>query len=207
MTPPTVFIVDDDLLTRSSYEAVLHHTGIHCELFRSAQEFLQQYEPRRPGCLLLDIQMPEMTGLELQGELNRRGALIPIIFITGFAEIPLAVDAMSQGAFDYLQKPVDKNHLLDRVRRALAKDAALRARLRERDQTAALFWNLTERERKVLTLVMDGLSNKQAAGHLRLSARTVELHRASILKKTGARNTAHLVRLATELQVRTKAVG
>src|SRR3569833_872824 len=162
---PTVFIVDDEPVTLRFFETVLQHEGFACEQFHSAREFLEQYAPHRPGCLLLDIQMPGMTGLELQEELNRRGAVIPVIFATGSNAIPVAVDAMLHGAFDYLQKPVAAAALLDRVRRALERDAALRASLGELSQVEKSFGKLTERERKVLSLVMDGLSNKQAADH------------------------------------------
>ena len=146
--------------------------------------------------------MPDMSGLELQQELNRRGAVIPVIFATGVAEIPVAVEAMQHGAFDYLQKPISQEDLLDRVRRALAFDATTRASLLERRQAEERFESLTEREREILAMVVSGLSNKEAAARMKLSARTVEIHRASLMRKTGARNTAHLVRMAMELQIR-----
>ena len=201
-TAATVFIVDDDEQIRRYCELIVQHAGLPSEQFGSAREFLDGYDPARPGCLLLDIRMPDMSGLELQQELNRRGAVIPVIFATGVAEIPVAVEAMQHGAFDYLQKPISQEDLLDRVRRALSFDATTRASLLERRQAEERFESLTEREREILAMVVSGLSNKEAAARMKLSARTVEIHRASLMRKTGARNTAHLVRMAMELQIR-----
>jgi FixJ family two-component response regulator len=201
-TPATVFIVDDDEQIRRYCELIVQHAGLPAEQFGSAREFLSRYDPSRPGCLLLDIRMPDMSGLELQQELNRRGAVIPVIFATRVAEIPVAVEAMQHGAFDYLQKPISEDDLLDRVRRALSFDATTRASLLERRQAEERFESLTEREREILAMVVGGLSNKEAAARMKLSARTVEIHRASLMRKTGARNTAHLVRMAMELQIR-----
>jgi FixJ family two-component response regulator len=197
---PTVFIVDDDELVRHSCEALAKHAGLPSEQFSSGQDFLDAYDPARPGCLILDVRMPDMSGLELQQELNRRGAVIPVIFITGVAEVPEAVEAMQHGAFDFLQKPISPEGLLDRLRRALAFDDTTRATLTERRRVQARFDTLTDREREILSLVLEGLSNKEAAARMRLSARTVEIHRASLLRKIGARNTAHLVRMAMEIR-------
>jgi len=201
---PTVFIVDDDEGLRRYCAAVVEHEGLRWEAFPSAREFLREYDLDRPGCLLLDIRMPGMTGLELQEELNRRGAVIPVVFATGLAEVPAAVEAMLQGAFDYLQKPVSPSDLLDRVHRALAFDASTRATLLEQSQAEQRFAQLSQRERDVLAMVLGGLSNKQAAAKMNLSSRTVEIHRASLMKKTGARNAAHLVRMAMGLQTQGK---
>jgi FixJ family two-component response regulator len=198
---PTVFIVDDDELVRQSCEALARHAGLPSEQYSSGREFLDAYDPVRPGCLVLDVRMPDMSGLELQQELNRRGAVLPVIFITGVAEVPEAVEAMQHGAFDFLQKPLSDAGLLDRLRRALAFDATTRATLTERRRVQARFDSLTDREREILSLVLEGLSNKEAAARMKLSARTVEIHRASLLRKIGARNTAHLVRLAMEMRV------
>jgi FixJ family two-component response regulator len=200
--PPTVFIVDDEDQMRRYYDAILQHACLPTELYSSASEFLTRYDYTRPGCMVLDVTMPEMSGLELQEELNRRGATIPVIFVTGIAEAPVAVRAMRHGAFDYLVKPVTREDLLNRVHRALDFDAAIRASLLERSQAEELFDTLTEREREILYMIMGGFSNKEAARRLRLSPRTVEIHRASLLKKTQVRNTAHLVRMAMELNIR-----
>ncbi len=195
---PTVFIVDDDEQIRRSCEALARHAGLPSEQYSSGHAFLDAYDPARPGCLILDVRMPDMSGLQLQQELIRRGAVIPVIFITGVAEVPEAVEAMQHGAFDFLQKPVSADDLLDRMRRALAFDTATRATLMERRKVQARFDSLTDREREILSLVLEGLSNKEAAARMKLSARTVEIHRASLLRKVGARNTAHLVRIAME---------
>jgi|SRR6185437_16285987 len=200
---PTVFIVDDDEVIRLSCNAVLQQVGLPTELFASASEFLGRYESSRAGCLLLDIRMPDMSGLDLQKQLIYRGATIPIIFITGVAEVPVAVEALRLGAFHYLQKPIRMESLLDWVRRALAVDATTRANMLERRQAEERFARLTERERKVLEYVVGGLSNKEAAARLHLSTRTVEIHRAGLMKKLGARNTAHLVRMAIEVGLST----
>ena len=196
---PTVFIVDDDEAIRRSCAAVLEQVGLATELFAAAGDFLSRYEHSRPGCLLLDIRMPDMSGMDLQKQLISRGATIPIIFITGVAEVPVAVEALRLGAFHYLQKPIRMEALLDSVRRALAIDATTRANMLERRQAEERFARLTERERKVLEYVVSGLSNKEAAARLHLSTRTVEIHRAALMKKIGARNTAHLVRMAIEV--------
>jgi FixJ family two-component response regulator len=197
---PTVFIVDDDEQIRRSCEALIRHAGLRSELYSSARAFLDVYDPARPGCLILDVRMPDMSGLQLQQELNRRGAVVPVIFITGAAEVPEAVEAMQHGAFDFLQKPISAQGLLERLQRALAFDASTRASLLERRKVQVRFDSLTDREREILSLVLEGLSNKEAAARMKLSARTVEIHRASLLRKVGARNTAHLVRMAMELR-------
>ena len=133
-TPPTVYIVDDDNGVRSSIRVLMKSVGLPAAPFASAQEFLTAYHPNQPGCLVLDIRMPGMSGLELQQFLNLRGAVIPVIFITGHGDIPMAVEAMQQGAFDFLQKPFRDQDLLDRVQRALEKDRGNRAQLREKNR-------------------------------------------------------------------------
>jgi len=198
---PTVFIVDDDELIRRSCEALVRQAGLTSQQHSSARDFLDSYEPSRPGCLVLDVRMPDMSGLELQQELNRRGAVIPVIFVTGVAEVPVAVEAMQHGAFDFLQKPIRARDFLDRVQRALAFDATTRATLLQRRQLQERFDSLTDREREILTMVLEGLSNKESAARMKLSSRTVEIYRASLLRKVGARNTAHLVRMAMQLRV------
>jgi len=203
--PPTVFIVDDDEQIRRYCDIVLQHGGFRTERYSSASEFLDQYDHARAGCLLLDIRMPEMSGLELQENLNRRGATIPVIFVSGVTDVPTAIETMRHGAFDYLSKPLSREDLLDRVRRALDFDAAVRASLSERQQAAACFEGFTAREKEILLMIMRGLSNKEAAARMQLSPRTVEIHRASLIRKTGARNTAHLVRMAMELNIRPDA--
>ena len=197
---PIVYIVDDDEVTRSYYDAVLSKANVRCCRVESAWSFLEMHDPDQPGCLLLDVQMPGMTGPELQHELNLRGAIIPLIFISSHAGVPTAVEAMLHGAFDFLQKPVSHEALLIRVRNALDYDASNRAVLREHDQVTRRFDALTARERDVLSLLIAGRSNKVMASELGLSERTVEVYRARVMKKTAAQSLAHLVRMAMEVQ-------
>jgi len=197
---PIVYIVDDDEVTRSYFDAVLSSASVGCCRVESAAAFLEMYDPEQPGCLLLDVQMPGMTGPELQHELNLRGAIIPVIFISSHAGVPTAVEAMLHGAFDFLQKPVSHETLLARVRNALEYDAGNRAALYERDQMTKRFDALTARERDVFALLVAGHANKVMAGELGLSERTVEVYRARIMKKTAARSLAQLVRMAMEMQ-------
>ena len=196
---PIVYIVDDDEVTRSNFDAVLSTANVACCRVESASSFLEMYDPHQPGCLLLDVQMPGMTGPELQHELNLRGAIIPVIFISSHAGVPTAVEAMLHGAFDFLQKPVSHETLLARVRNALDYDAGNRAALQERDQMTSRFDALTARERDVLALLIAGHSNKVMASELGLSERTVEVYRARVMKKTAARSLAQLVRMAMEM--------
>ncbi|MGH8140291.1 MAG: response regulator transcription factor [Steroidobacteraceae bacterium] len=208
---PTVFIVDDDDVTRRYFSAILTAEQLQCRTVESAQAFLDAYDPLQPGCLLLDVQMPGMTGLQLQQQLNLRGAVIPVIFISGHAEVPTAVEALLQGAFGFLQKPVAAATLLAHVRKALDHDAGNRAELRERERIIKRFRSLTRREHDVLMLLMAGRSNKVMASDLSLSQRTVELYRARVMEKTGARSLAQLIRMAMELDVvpddRSRTIG
>jgi two-component system response regulator FixJ len=197
---PIVYIVDDDEVTRNYFDVVLSTANVPCCRVESAAAFLDIYDPDQPGCLLLDVQMPGMTGPELQQELNLRGAIIPVIFISSHAAVPTAVEAMLHGAFDFLQKPVSHETLLARVRNALDYDAGNRAALQERDQVTRRFDALTARERDVLALLIAGHSNKVMASEMGLSERTVEVYRARIMKKTAARSLAQLVRMAMEMQ-------
>lgn len=194
-TAPTVYVVDDDEAVRSSLKLLLKSAGVASEAFGSAQEFLAGYEASQPGCLVLDVRMPGMSGLELQHELNVRGAALPVIFITGHGDIPMAVEAMQHGAFDFLQKPFRDQELLDRVQRALARDAENRARLRHTDGIRARLATLSPREREVLDLVTQGKANKMVAGDLGVSQRTVEIHRAHVMQKMEAGSLAELVRM------------
>jgi two-component system response regulator FixJ len=198
---PTVYVVDDDEVTRNYFDAVLAGARLASCRLESASLFLEIYNPRQRGCLLLDIQMPGMTGIALQHNLNLRRALIPVIFVTGHAEVSMAVEGMLQGAFNFLQKPVAPQTLLTCVRKALDHDADNRALLREREQMTQRFESLTARERDVLILLVAGRSNKVMADELRLSQRTVELHRARVMEKTGSRSLAQLVRMAMEANV------
>ncbi len=197
----TVCIVDDDEAVRSALKLLLKTLGVPVLAYGSAQEFLAAFDPQRRGCLVLDIRMPGMSGLELQQELNVRGALAPIIFITGHGDVPMAVEAMQHGAMDFLQKPFRDQDLLDRINKALEKDRAGRELLGNRERIQARIADLTPREREVLTLVTAGKANKVIAADLNLSQRTVEIHRAHVMEKMGANSLAHLVRMVIEAGV------
>src|SRR5690606_26223104 len=169
--------------------------GYQAVAFARPREFLEKYDPAQHGCLVLDVRMPEMSGLEVQQHLNRSGSMLPVILVTGHGDIPMAVQAMKDGAFDFLQKPFRDQDLLDRINAALKLDARNRAteeKLADLKRRAA---SLTTREREVMRLVVDGRANKVIAIDLGLSERTVEIHRANVMDKMGARSIAHLVKM------------
>ena len=197
---PTIYVVDDDEGVRNSLRFLLKSVGLATRTLASAREFLDTYRPRQAGCLVLDVRMPGMSGLELQEQLNLRGAVIPVIFITGHGDIPMAVEAMQRGAFDFLQKPFRDQDLIDRIQRALQLDARNRAALVQHDRIRARFASLTPREREVLALMTRGKPNKVMAAELGVSQRTVEIHRARVLEKTDAGSLAQLVRMALDLE-------
>jgi len=197
---PTVYIVDDDNGVRSSIRVLMKSVGLPSATFASAQEFLTGYHPSHGGCVILDIRMPGMSGLELQEQLNERGAVIPVIFITGHGDVPMAVDAMRHGAFDFLQKPFRDQDLVDRVQQAMARDRETREGLKEHGRIRARIASLTPREREVLDLLTLGKANKMMAQDLGLSQRTVEIHRAHVMEKMGAKSVAQLVRMVLDLE-------
>jgi two-component system, LuxR family, response regulator FixJ len=197
---PIVFVVDDDESVRSSLHFLLRTAGLESRAFGSASEFLTSYDPAQPGCLVLDVRMPGMSGLELQQELNLRGAIIPVIFITGHGDVPMAVEAMQHGAHDFLQKPFRDEDLIERVHKALAKDAKARAGLGEHNAIRARLEALTPREREVLALMVLGKPNKIMAHELGVSQRTVEIHRARVIEKTGASSLAQLIRMVMDVE-------
>jgi len=203
--PATVFIVDDDTGVRSSIRTLLKSVGLPSTPLASAQEFLAGFEPSQPGCLILDIRMPGMSGLELQQELNLRGAIVPVIFITGHGDIPMAVEAMQHGAFDFLQKPFRDQDLIDRVQRALARDRESRVALQEHARIRARLETLTPREREILELMKQGKQNKVMAADLGLSQRTVEIHRSHVMEKMSANSIAQLVRMVLDTNASTVA--
>jgi two-component system, LuxR family, response regulator FixJ len=198
--PATVCIVDDDEPVRGSLRLLLKTLGLPTLAYGSAQEFLAEFDPQRRGCLVLDIRMPGMSGLELQEELNKLGALVPIIFITGHGDVPMAVEAMQQGAMDFLQKPFRDQDLVDRINKALEKDRAGREVLNNRERLQARIAALTPREREILKLIVAGKANKVIAGDLQVSQRTVEIHRAHVMEKMEANSLAHLVRMVIEAE-------
>lgn len=201
---PTVFVVDDDDAVRSSLRLLLKSMGYPATAYPSAQSFLDAFTPELPGCLLLDVRMPGLSGPDLQRELNARGWCIPVIFISGHADVPMAVEAMRCGAFDFLQKPFKDQDLLDRVKRALAADCEQRVRMQARRATRDRLNSLTPREREVLEGIAAGHRNKVVAYHLGISQRTVEIHRSRIMEKTSAQSLAQLVRMMATLPARTQ---
>lgn len=198
--PVTVFVIDDDEAVRNSLRLLLKSVGLPVKTFGSAKEFLPTYDASQPGCMVLDIRMPGMSGLELLQQLNLRGATIPVVFITGHGDIPMAVEAMQNGAFDFLQKPFRDQDLIDRVQRALERDAATRTQLKATDKIREHLATLTPREREVLELVTSGKPNKVMAADLGVSQRTIEIHRARVMEKMQARSLAQLVRMVLDLK-------
>jgi len=192
---PSIMVVDDDSGVRNAMRILLKSVGLESVLYSSAQEFLAAYQPSQPGCLLLDIRMPGMSGLELQQQLNLRGAVIPVIFMTGHGDVPMAVEAMQHGAFDFLQKPFRDQDLLDRIQKAIAKDAQSRASLGEHERIRTHLETLTAREREVMDLMIQGKQNKAIAQDLGVSPRTIEIHRARVMEKMEAHSVAELVRM------------
>jgi FixJ family two-component response regulator len=190
-----VYIVDDDDGMRRALTVLMTTVGYQPMAFARPSEFLAKYDPNQPGVLVLDVRMPEMSGLEVQQQLNRNGSMLPVILVTGHGDVPMAVQAMKDGAFDFLQKPFRDQELLDRINAALKQDAQNRAsvdRLADLRQRAE---SLTPREREVMAHVVDGKANKVIAIDLGLSERTVEIHRANVMEKMGARSVAHLVKM------------
>lgn len=199
MPDSTVFIIDDDEAVRDSLSWLMKSAGLHAQTFDSADGFLDGYEDERPGCLILDIRMPGMNGLELQSELKRRDFRLPIIIISGHADVPMAVRALKAGAFDFIEKPFNDELLLDLVRRALEQDRKQREDMAETDAWRARIDSLTPREREVLDLVVEGASNKQISAELGVSLKTVEAHRAKVMDKLQAESLSHLVRMAVSV--------
>jgi len=192
---PTVFVVDDDEAVRNSLRLLLKSLGMPAVAYGSAEAFLAAYDDEQPGCIVLDVRMPGMSGPELQDELNRRGAPIPVIFITGHGDVPMAVEAMQHGAVDFLQKPFSDKDLVDRIQLALTADRRNRETIGAQDEIRARIAALTPRERQVLDLVTQGKSNKVVAADLGASQRTVEIHRSHVMEKMGAASLAQLVRM------------
>jgi FixJ family two-component response regulator len=195
MSAPTVFVVDDDAAVRDSVCLLLETAGLAVEAHDSAESFLAALDPQRYGCLVLDMRMPGMGGLELQAELARRGALLPIIFLTAHGDIPMTVRAMKAGAADFLTKPVDGAELIERIEAALVRARADRDSQAARQEARARLAALTEREQEILALAVAGCTNKDIARRLGISFRTVEVHRSHILLKTGAATLIELAQL------------
>lgn len=196
----TVFVVDDDKSVRDSIRWLLESIRLRVETFDSAEAFFHQYTPDRPGCLVLDVRMPGMSGPELMDKLGAPKPSIPIIFLSAHGDVPLAVRAMKGGAVDFLQKPYNNQTFLERVRQALGQDAeARKSRLRQ-DDVAARLSALTERERQVLKGVVSGKSNKEIARDMEISHKTVEVHRGRLMQKMEAHSIAELLQLVLNQQ-------
>jgi two-component system, LuxR family, response regulator FixJ len=197
MKPKTlVYLVDDDFSVRDSLSLLIETTGQAVRCFESADTFLNNFDPDQAGCLILDVRMPSMTGLELQEELARRDFAIPIIFISGHADVPDSSKAFRAGAIDYMEKPFDSNTLLTRMQEAIQKDLDTRVYNAEKRKFKKLLSQLTPRENEVLILVVKGHSNKEVAKHLNISPRTIDVHRAKIMEKMEASDLAELTVIA-----------
>ena len=199
---PTVFVVDDYAPGRRSISRLLQAAGFAVTAFASAKEFLAQYDPQTSGCLVLDLAMPAVSGLELQGILADRGSLLPIIFLTAYGDIPKSVQAMKRGASDFLTKPVNDEDLLAAVRVAIEKHRALRREQAELSEIRARLATLTPREREVLEYVVAGKLNKQIAGELGTVEQTVKIHRAHVMQKMRVQSVAELVRMTERCGMR-----
>ena len=193
---PIVYVVDDDASVRRSLQWLVESIGLKAAALASAREFLTAYDASQPGCLVLDLRMPDMSGLELQEELARRGQGIPVIIITGYGEIPAAVRAMKAGAIDFIEKPFSEHTLLERIQEAAGQAVEVFRDRQARLELTTKVRCLTPREATVMQCVVDGLANKQIAARLNLSEKTVEVHRSRLMKKLGAHSVAELVRIA-----------
>jgi FixJ family two-component response regulator len=195
----TVAVIDDDPGIREALRGLLRSVGLHAELFASVQEFLGAARPDLPGCLILDVRLPGRSGLDLQEQLARANVQRPIIFISGYADVPMSVRAMKAGAIEFLTKPVRDQDLLDAIQLAIAKDRARRDEDRTLARYRADFDTLTPRERAVMMLIVVGRLNKQIAAELALSEATVKVHRSNVMRKMRVRSLAELVRIADKL--------
>jgi two-component system, LuxR family, response regulator FixJ len=201
----TVFVVDDDASMRKSLRWLFQSVSLNVETYSSAAEFLAAHADSRSGCVVLDVRMPGMSGLELQDQLSKRGVNLPIIIVTGYGDVPMAVRAMKGGALDFIEKPFNDQDLLDRVRKAMDLDVRKRQEEAEVTDVASRLALLTRREREVMEFVAAGLPNKEIGERLNLSKKTVEVHRYHLMRKLGVSNVADLVRMA--MAVRGEAQG
>ncbi|HEY2107408.1 MAG TPA: response regulator transcription factor [Candidatus Binataceae bacterium] len=194
-----VFVIDDDLSVREAIRNLIMLVGLRVETFGSAQEFLRSERPDLPGCVVLDVELPGLSGLDLQRELAAHGIKLPIIFITGYGDIPMSVRAMKAGALEFLTKPFHDQDLLDAIQQALERDRAVRRHWTEMAELRERVAALTSREREVMSLVVAGLLNKQIASELAISEITVKIHRGRVMNKMGAQSLAELVRMTERL--------
>ncbi|MEL7448416.1 MAG: response regulator transcription factor [Pseudomonadota bacterium] len=199
-----VYIVDDDHAVRDSLSFLMKSVGLRSSAHSSADEFMKAFDPEQPGCIVLDIRMPGISGLDLQEALNAQKSITPIIFITGHGDVPMAVEAMQGGAVDFLQKPFRDQELLDRIQSAMQADQTLRRELEGKNALLKRFETLTPREKEILNHVVAGKANKVIAFDLGVSQRTVEIHRARVMEKMAARSLAHLVRMHIAMDIPTE---
>jgi FixJ family two-component response regulator len=192
---PLVHVVDDDDGMRVALTTLMKTVGYAVMAHAKPHDFLRNLDADQHGCVVLDVRMPEMSGLELQQRLNQSGCILPVIFITGHGDVPMAVQAMKEGAFDFLQKPFRDHELLDRVNSAIKQDAENRLSIEKQVELARRLALLTTREREVMNLIVEGSANKVIAIDLGISERTVEIHRSHVMEKMGARSVAHLVKM------------
>jgi FixJ family two-component response regulator len=197
---PTVFIVDDDADVRESLQELLESVGLHSQSFGAAQEFLAVGRTDGPSCLILDVRLPGISGLDLQHELKRGRISIPIIFLTAHADVPMSVKAMKSGAVEFLTKPFRHQDLLDAVQRSLTRDRILRENERELTELRHRCERLSVREREVMNLVVSGMLNKQVAAELAASEATIKMYRSQVMKKMQAKSLPELVRMADKLR-------
>lgn len=198
---PTVFIVDDDPAMRDSLGFLIGSVGRRVETYASAEDFLEAYDTERPGCIVLDVRMPGLSGLELMEKLNEDRFAPPVVLITGHGDIPMAVRALKAGAFDFIEKPFSDQVLLERIQQALQKDSQERTEEQDRSDIERRAGRLTAREEQVFELVVAGKPNKVVASDLGLSQKTVEVHRAHVMEKMRAESFADLVKMAVLLEV------
>ncbi len=197
---PTVFIVDDDSDVRESLQELLDSVGLHSKYFGTAQEFLSSARSDGPSCLILDVRLPGISGLDLQHELKRGKVSIPVIFLTAHADVPMSVKAMKSGAVEFLTKPFRQQDLLDAVQRSLTRDRIVREKQRDTAELRQRYNTLSVREREVMSLVVSGMLNKQIAAELGASEATVKMHRSQAMKKMQAKSLPELVRMADKLK-------
>jgi two-component system response regulator FixJ len=190
-----VYVIDDDEAVRDSMGMLLESADLAYRCFASADDFIAEHDSSHRGCLVLDIRMPGMSGIELQQKLKNIGSSLPIVFITGHGDVAMAVEAMRQGAFDFLRKPVDEEAFLERIAYALDQESGDWHQKLDREQASQRIASLTEREQEVFLLVAEGVANKVVAANLSISERTVEVHRSQVMKKLEARTLAQLVRI------------